>query len=43
RDHMKSDVADYIKYYNQERLHSTNGDVSPINFENAQNRVSGFA
>ena len=43
RDHMKSDVAHYIKYYNQERLHSTNGDVSPINFENAQNRVSGFA
>ncbi len=43
RDHMKADVAAYVKYYNLDRLHTANGDVSPINFENAQKKVSGFA
>jgi len=43
RDHMKSDVAAYIKYYNLDRLHTANGGVSPINFENAQKKVSGLA
>ena len=43
RDHMKSDVTAYIKYYNLHRLHSANGSVSPINFENAQKKVSGFS
>lgn len=42
RDHMKNDVADYIKYYNLDRLHTANGSVSPINFENSQKKVSGF-
>lgn len=42
RDHMKSDVAAYIKYYNLDRLHTANGSVSPINFENAPEKVSGF-
>lgn len=43
RDHMKSDVTAYIKYYNLDRLHNANGGVSPINFENSQINVSGFA
>ncbi len=43
RDHMTSDVAAYIKYYNLDRLHTANGGVSPINFEKTQIRVSGFA
>lgn len=43
RDHMKSDVAAYIKYYNLDRLHTANGGVSPINFETTQIKVSGFA
>lgn len=33
RDHMTFDVAAYIKYYNQDRLHTANGGVSPIHFE----------
>jgi len=43
RDHMKADVAAYIKYYNLDRLHTANGGVSPINFEASQQKVSGFA
>jgi putative transposase len=43
RDRMKADVAAYIKYYNLERLHTANGDVSPIHFEMSQKKVSGFA
>lgn len=43
RDHMKADVAAYVKYYNLDRLHTANGGVSPINFENAQKKVSGLA
>lgn len=33
RDHMKKDIAEYIKYYNCERLHSNNDDKSPIEYE----------
>ena len=43
RDHMKTDVAAYTKYYNLNRLHMANGGVSPINFEASQKKVSGFA
>jgi putative transposase len=43
REHMKQDVAAYIKYYNLERLHSSNGDQSPIEFENSFRNVSGWA
>jgi putative transposase len=43
REHMKNDVAAYIKYYNLDRLHTANEGVSPINFENSQKKVSGFA
>ena len=40
REHMKKDVAAYMRYYNQERFHSSNGDMSPVNFENSQIKVS---
>ena len=36
REHMKADVAKYMRYYNVERLHSANDDLSPIDYE-AQN------
>ena len=35
RKFMKQDVAVYMRYYNLERLHSSNGDMSPINYENS--------
>lgn len=31
REYMKKDVAAYMRYYNLERLHTANGDQSPIN------------
>ncbi len=34
RDAMKKDVEAYLKYYNQDRLHTANSDLSPIRFEN---------
>jgi len=37
---MKQDVANYIKYYNLDRLHSANGSMTPANFENSQVNVS---
>jgi len=40
REHMKKDVAAYMRYYNQERFHSSNGDMSPVKFENSQIKVS---
>ena len=42
REHMKQDVTAYMKYYNLDRLHSSNGDQSPINFESSQIKVSGL-
>ncbi|MCK5190084.1 MAG: IS3 family transposase, partial [Methylococcales bacterium] len=41
REHMKKDVTAYMRYYNLERLHTTNGDQSPINYENSLKKVSG--
>ncbi len=41
REHMKTDVAAYMRYYNLERLHTSNGDQSPINYENSLKKVSG--
>ena len=35
REHMENDVAAFMKYYNLERLHSANNDMSPINYENS--------
>ena len=40
REHMKQDVTSYMRYYNQERFHSSNGDMSPVKFENSQIKVS---
>ncbi len=40
REHMKKDVAAYMKYYNLDRLHTSNGDISPVNYENSQFNVS---
>jgi len=42
REHMKQDVAAYMRYYNLERLHTANGDKSPINYESSQEKVSGW-
>jgi putative transposase len=42
REHMRKDVAAYMRYYNLERLHSSNGDLSPINYENSLREVSGW-
>ncbi len=33
REHMKADVAKYMHYYNIERLHSANQDMSPTAYE----------
>ena len=35
RDGAKRDVAAYMRYYNTERLHSSNGDLSPLKYERA--------
>jgi putative transposase len=42
REHMKQDVAAYIKYYNVERLHSSNDDRSLVEYENSFRKVSGW-
>ena len=39
REHMKKDVAAYMRYYNLERLHTSNGNKSPINYENSLESV----
>lgn len=41
RKHMTEDVAAYMKYYNMDRLHSSNHDLSPINYEKSQIKVAG--
>ena len=33
REHMKADVAGYMRYYNHHRLHSANDDLSPVAYE----------
>ena len=40
RNHMKKDVADYMRYYNVERPHSANDDLSPVKFELPEVKVS---
>lgn len=37
RNHMKRDVAAYMKYYNLDRLHSSNDDLSPVQYEKLAN------
>ena len=43
REHMKNDVAAYIRYYNLERLHSAIGGTSPVDYELELKNVSGFS
>ena len=43
RQHMKDDVAAYMRYYNLERLHTANGYKSPMDYENELRKVSGFS
>lgn len=38
REHMKNDVAVYMRYYNLERLHTTNGNLSPVEYEQSSLR-----
>jgi putative transposase len=38
---LKQDVAEYIRYYNNDRLHTANGSMSPVNYEMSQTKVSG--
>lgn len=33
REYMRNDVTAYIRYYNLERLHTANGDLSPVEYE----------
>ncbi|XWR67227.1 IS3 family transposase ISSde6 [Providencia manganoxydans] len=41
RKQMKEDVTVYMRYYNLERLHTANGDLSPIEYEqNSFRKVS---
>lgn len=42
RDSAVDDVRLYIAYYNLRRLHTTLGDVTPIEFEKRLNKVSGL-
>lgn len=42
RKFMKQDIAAYMRYYNADRLHTANGDLSPINYERSSPKlVSG--
>ena len=33
REHIKLDAAHYIRYYNDDRSHTANGDLSPVKYE----------
>ena len=43
REHMQQDVANYIRYYNNDRLHTANKSLSPVNYELSEINVSGEA
>ena len=43
REYMKQDVMAYMKYYNLDRLHTANQDMSPTNFEKSLKKVSGWS
>lgn len=43
REHMKQDVTAYMHYYNLRRLHTANGNMSPVDYENCKINVSTFA
>jgi len=38
---MRADVNNYVRYYNDTRLHSTLGYQTPIGYENSQVSASG--
>lgn len=38
REHMRNDVMAYMLYYNVERLHTANGDLSPVEYEKSSFR-----
>ena len=40
REQMMQDVTAYMRYYNQERLHSSNDNMSSVKFEISQINVS---
>ena len=40
RNQLKKDVAEYMRYYNVDRLHSANDDLSPVKFELSELKVS---
>ena len=42
-ENIRDDVHAYIRYYNHDRLHSSNGYMSPVHFENSQFNVSYVA
>ena len=37
---MKHEVADYIRHFNMDRLHTANGYMSPIQYELSHIKVS---
>ena len=41
REHTAKDVAAYVKYYNLDRLHSINADLSLIQHQQSLTQVSG--
>ena len=40
---MKQEVAAYIRYYNQDKLQTANDDLSPVEYELSQIKVSDWA
>lgn len=42
REYMKKDVTDYMRYYNNDRLHTANSGMAPVKYELSQIKVSGF-
>lgn len=42
REYIQQDVAAYIKCYDVERLHSSNGDQSPVEYDSSFGKVSGL-
>ena len=38
REQMRNDVMAYMRYYNLERLHTANGDLSPVEYEQSSLR-----
>lgn len=42
-EQLKEKIAQYMRYYNMDRLHSRNNGMSPFTFENSQRKVSCLA